>query len=329
MGRDCSAKKTVAKASPKISGLVFKELIKRGYSLDGNTRVWNIADSKLWYLTPEQAQAYLDAEGSKSFQKLASSVEFNLIEENLEEIKREVGDGSINLVDLGCGDGNKAAHLIRKLKTHNKIRYCPIDISAYMVRKAIDNVSKMREVDEIVESRWNISDFENLENVTNLLEEGEFKKSLFILLGYTLGNFEVNDFLYQIRTSMKKGDVLLVVTGIESNHWEKWTKNKETTDKLNSFFIYTPLLLGVNREDLEFGARLRNDRVEYYYTIVNDRLIEFQGKKVCFKKGDQIIVAVSYKHKKDDFLTYLNIHFDNVFVRISKDGATAFALCKK
>ena len=40
----------------QINDLIFKELIKRGYSLEGKTRIWNIADSKLWYLTPEQAQ---------------------------------------------------------------------------------------------------------------------------------------------------------------------------------------------------------------------------------------------------------------------------------
>ena len=39
--------------APKINDLIFKELIKRGYSLEGNTRIWNIADSKLWYLTPD------------------------------------------------------------------------------------------------------------------------------------------------------------------------------------------------------------------------------------------------------------------------------------
>jgi len=36
----------------KINDLIFKELLKRGYSLEGNTRIWNLADSKLWYLTP-------------------------------------------------------------------------------------------------------------------------------------------------------------------------------------------------------------------------------------------------------------------------------------
>ena len=43
-----------------MESLIFKELVLRGFSLEGNTRVWNVADSKLWYLNPEQAQAYLE-----------------------------------------------------------------------------------------------------------------------------------------------------------------------------------------------------------------------------------------------------------------------------
>ena len=67
-------------AKPVINDLIFKELIKRGYSLEGNTRVWNIADSKLWYLTPEQAQAYLEAVEKAPDYKLAMiDTEINLL----------------------------------------------------------------------------------------------------------------------------------------------------------------------------------------------------------------------------------------------------------
>ena len=64
-----SKKNNSGKENPKINDLIFKELLKRGYSLEGNTRVWNLADSKLWYLTPDQAQAFLDLEQSKDYRK--------------------------------------------------------------------------------------------------------------------------------------------------------------------------------------------------------------------------------------------------------------------
>ena len=230
----------------QVNDLIFKELVKRGYSLEGKTRVWNIADSKLWYLTPEQAQAYLDLEDSKSYQSLASGAEYELVDKNIVNIKGEfAGAKAINIVDLGCGDGRKAAHLIKKIDGI-KVRYCPIDISGYMVNKAIETVSKL-DVDEVIEFQYNISDFENLQNLTPLLLKGNFKKSLFLLFGYTLGNFEINELLYAIRSAMNKGDQLVIVSGIANEKWERWIDDvrDEKKMKVNSFFVHTPLQLWV------------------------------------------------------------------------------------
>src|SRR3989344_2181580 len=113
----------------KINDLIFRELIKRGYSLSGNTRVWNIADSKLWYLTPVQAQAFLDLEKSVDYQKDVIQKEINLINKNMESILKKFESDSVNIIDIGCGDGKKAVLFIKRLiEKDMKIRYCPIDI---------------------------------------------------------------------------------------------------------------------------------------------------------------------------------------------------------
>ena len=52
-----------------VNDLIFKELLKRGYKLEGETRVWDIADSKLWYLTPKQAQGFLDLSKTEGYKK--------------------------------------------------------------------------------------------------------------------------------------------------------------------------------------------------------------------------------------------------------------------
>ncbi|MBU0466996.1 MAG: L-histidine N(alpha)-methyltransferase [Nanoarchaeota archaeon] len=312
----------------KINDLIFRELIKRGYSLKGNTRVWNIADSKLWYLTPEQAQAYLDLEESEEYD--ATSIEYDLLSNYSDMIKKEIKSGAINIVDLGCGDGKKTAFLIKKMLNTNSVRYCPIDISGYMVQKAIKTVSKIN-VKEIIESKWNISDFENLQNITPLLRREKKDRNLFLLLGYTLGNFEIHDILYQIRSSMRKGDVLVIVTGIGNEKWEKWISkiNDEKKLRMDSFFNHIPLQIGFEMKAIEFGARFQNSRVEYFHTLKKDKTVNLRDKSVEFKKGDEIIVAVSYKHDKDDLTTYLNMHFDQVDVFPSDDGSTALAICKR
>ncbi|HTY44299.1 MAG TPA: L-histidine N(alpha)-methyltransferase, partial [Patescibacteria group bacterium] len=164
----------------EINDLIFKELIKRGYSLEGKTRVWNIADSKLWYLTPEQAQAYLDLEGSPEYKKEMIDAEMELIKESMPDISQRVLNKKkeIIIIDIGCGDGKKAIFPIQSLKSKAKIIYCPIDISGYMVEKSIENIKKT-DIAEIVQFQWNISDFENLENVTRLLRIGG--RELFML----------------------------------------------------------------------------------------------------------------------------------------------------
>ena len=314
---------------PQINDLIFKELIKRGYSLEGDTRTWNISDSKLWYLTPKQAQAYLDLENSKRYKKGVVNSEFTLVEDNISEILMKIGESKINVIDLGCGDGKKGAHIIEHLmKKGIKVRYCPIDISGYMVKKAIQTISKLN-IEDVIESQFNISDFENLENVSPLLRKGEYKRSLFLLLGYTLGNFEIHDILYQIRSAMKGNDLLLIVDGLKNSKWEERANTAKEDLKANTFISLTTLQLGLTKNEIEFGSRYKNSRIEFYSTIKTDKIIEFQNRKVEFNKGDKIIIAVAYKHDKNDLLTSLNMYFDEVTLKLSEDKSTGLVFCKK
>lgn len=311
----------------EINDLIFKELIKRGYSLEGNTRVWNIADSKLWYLTPEQAQAFLDLEQSKDYQKEVIEKEINLIKDNIDEIIMAIGKKPVNMIDLGCGDGKKAVIFISHLKGKLDMRYCPIDISDYMIEKALEKVKKMN-VGEVVEFQWNVSDFENLENVSSLLRSGKYKNNFVLLLGNTLGNFEINELLYEIRSSMKDGDFLLIGNGLNTRRSADILKaygNKH----LDNLLVKTLTQIGFKKDDLEYGARFKNSRVEMFYTIKKDMKISFLGKDVYFNQGDQIIVALSYKYNRDEFMKYLKLYFDDVEFYPSKDSSYALALCKK
>jgi uncharacterized SAM-dependent methyltransferase len=318
---------TSKKESSQINDLIFKELIKRGYSLEGNTRVWNIADSKLWYLTPDQAQAFLDLESSKDYQKNLIQNEIDLINGNISEIISHVGTENLNIIDIGCGDGKKAVIFTEHFKGKIKIRYCPIDISSYMVEKAIKKI-KEADVGEVVEFQWNISDFENLENVSILLRRGDFKKNLFLLLGNTLGNFEINELLYEIRSSMKGGDYLLIGNGLDNLN-EKELLKAYNNNFLDEMLVKTLTQIGLKRENLKYGARFRNSRVEMYYSIEKDCKISFLNKTVQFSKGDQIVVAVSYKYNKEDFISFLNLYFDEVTVKVCADESYALALCRK
>jgi uncharacterized SAM-dependent methyltransferase len=311
----------------QINDLIFKELIKRGYSLEGRTRVWNIADSKLWYLTPDQAQAFLDLEKDKGYREEIIQKEVGLINNNINEIVETIGIRAMNIVDLGCGDGKKAMILLNHLRDKVKIRYCPIDISSYMVQKALETF-KQTNIGEVVEFKWNISDFENIENIAHLLRIEQFKQNLYLLLGNTLGNFEINELLYEVRSGMNDGDYLLIGNGLSTKDVDQLLESY-TTPSVDSFLGHIPSQLGLDKTDVSFGTRFKNSRIELFYALNRDKLVKFQDKEVLFNKGDRIIVSVSYHYRKEDFISFLKMYFNEVKFYLSNDGTYALALCKK
>jgi uncharacterized SAM-dependent methyltransferase len=317
------------KTSQQINDLIFRELIKRGYSLEGNTRIWNIADSKLWYLTPDQANAYLEAvEKAPEYKEAMIDKEIKLLKNNMPKISEEMmKKNNVTIMDIGCGDGKKAVVPIEFLKSiGKKITYCPIDISGHMVEKAKEKISKM-DIDELVEFKWNISDFENLKNVTPLLRKNE--EGLFMLfLGGTLGNFELHEVLYQIRESMNGRDIILIGTGL-SNEKGKNQSKAYKTEYADLFLGKVLEQLSFKRDEITYDSRYKNHRVECFYTINKKKSIKFQGKEIVFNKGDKIIVSVSYKYDSEQFDKALDLYFDSKEIFTDNDKSWALALCKK
>lgn len=310
-----------------INDVIFNEILKRWYVLEWNTRVFNIADSKLWYLTPDQAQAFLDLEKSEDYQRAVISKEIHLINDNISEITQDIKDKPLNIIDLGCGDGKKAMLFISYLKDKKKIRYCPVDISWYMVRQAMEELEKAQ-IKEVIKCQWNISDFENLSNVSSLLRSAEYKDNFFLFLGNTLWNFEAESILYKIQNCMKNDDILLIGNGLNNKNLEEMMM-AYGSDHLNQLLIKIPNQIGLEDDNLQFWVGFRRSRVEMYYIVKNDCRVRFLDKKIDFIAGDQIIVAFSYKYTKEDLDKHLRKYFSRVKLFFSEDLGYAISLCQK
>ena len=128
---------------------------------------------------------------------------------------------------------------------------------------------------------------------------------------------------------MNTGDVLVIDTAIEDSKVHERAEMQSKNEKVNNFLIHTLLQLGLSKKDVEYSARWKNSRIEFFYTIKQDKEISFQSKKLLFNSGDQIIVAIAYKHNEDDLKTYLNLYFNKVSTILSKDKSQILALCKK
>jgi uncharacterized SAM-dependent methyltransferase len=310
------------------SELLFKELIKRGYSIEGKTRVWNIADSRLWYLTQDQAQAFLDLEKKDPKQKMFAKAEIDLIRENFKKIVLDLGDKSINIVDLGCGNGEKASFFIKSFKDKPKIRYCPIDISPFMVEKAFKTVSKIKGI-QTVKLKTIVADFLDLDEIAADLKKSKFKSNLMLLLGGSLENSEVHQLLHDIKAAMKEGDFLLIGNKLTHPDPTKMVEYYNSVDLIDDLLFKTVNKMGFARDEVKYSARFRGSRIEMFYTVLKDKILVASGKKIQFKAGDKIIVAISYKYTKDKLLETLNLYFEDVELFTDKDNVYTLALCKK
>jgi len=277
----------------------------------------------------EQAKAYLDLVSTEEYKKGIGPKELMLLHNHMDKIINLFGKKPTNIIDLGCGNGKKAALFIKKLKGKVKLRYCPIDISGYMTSYAIETVRKL-DAAEVVDVKWNISDFENLENISPLLNRGGFKQNFFLLLGNTLGNFEINELLYEIRSGMNQGDYLLIGNGLNNGKMEEdIVKSCRENGGFDKFFYHILLQLGFEEDEATYDARFRNSRIEFFYTLKKEKTLEFQARKVYLNKGDQIIVATAYHYEKDEFMSYLKIYFGDVTFFTADDGSYALVVCRK
>ena len=311
----------------KINDLIFKEILKRGYKLEGKTRVWNVADSKLWYLTPKQAQGFLDFEKAKSYKREVIEKEVSLIKKHLKEIIKELPFKFCNLIDLGCGNGKKASLFIKELNKYLGLRYCPVDISSYMVNKAAKTIRKLN-IGKVLEFNWNISDFENLDNITPLFRDLKFRHHFMLLLGNTLGNFDREDILHGIKKSMNKNDILLIGNGLIIKDINKITTPYK--DKLMDKFLISVInQLGLNTNGVKYSARFKNSRVEMIYTLKDNKTIKHLGRTLNLRKGDMIITAISYKYSKKEFKKILSKFFSQVKLFTDPKETYGLALCKK
>ena len=122
--------------------------------------------------------------------------ERKLIRNYAKLITRIVKKDRFNLIDLGCGNGEKAELFIRSLPPEVKVRYYPIDISGILLKQASERIRSMNsgKVDKVKEFEV---DFENIDSILGLIRSSEYQNNVCLLLGSTISSFEINDFLYK------------------------------------------------------------------------------------------------------------------------------------
>jgi len=311
----------------KINDIIFKKLVKRGYSIKGDNKSWDVSDSKLWYLTPELSKGFLNLKKYLPYRIKVFDTEFTLIEKNAEKFREVCDADAFNLIDLGCGDGTKAEAFIKILSKNSKIRYCPVDVSQYFIDQAIARVKDLN-YENVAGIKPFLTDFKDLDDIIGIVRNSEYRRNVILLLGETISTYEVNDLLYHLSDPLWKDDVLIVGNGYKVG--DRFVELGKYRDSLfNDWFIHIVKGLGFNDNEVKIDARFANGRLEWFYTLEVDKTIFHMDKTVNFKKGDEIVVAIQYKFYENEWREFYELYFADVELLKDEDKEYAIAICKK
>ncbi len=307
---------------------LIKEMIKNGYSKERGINVWDISDRSFRYINEDMAKSYLKLRDHPRYKATVIDIEKNLIKENAKKIVENIKENRFNLIDLGATNGEKAICLIKTLPKELKIRYCPVNVNEHLVENALENV-KREKFTNIEEYAPRISkNFESLDEIGAALRNNNYQKNVLLMLGSLISSFEINDYLFRLNVSMLPGDILLIGNGIRKG--ERFTNLENYKHPLfNEWLIHLMKELGLKENEVEYNARFSNERLEAYYILKTDKVLEHEKQKVELKKGDEIIVAFQYKLFANELKNFCDMYFDEVKIFHDTEEEYALVFCKK
>ena len=301
--------------------LVLKELVKNGYSVERGKRVWNIANHKLLYITPQLAQGFLNLECWPRYK-------LNVVDRELDLIRFHVprffdgARGKLDVVDFGCGDGKKAEVFVTSLPSTIKAKYFPVDVSLPLIHLAKTRLRTRTSRTFSVGPSYT-EDFSSPDKLVRRIRARSDARAAYLLLGSTLASFEINQFLFSMSRAMAHGGLLIVGNGIRTGKRFAGIE-KYRQPIFNEWFFSLMAGLGFSSSEVRYDARFANGRLEFFYHIKHDKVFVCEVKRIRFKAGDEIVVAIQYKYYAQELEKFCKMYFSHV--RFFKDKANECSL---
>jgi dimethylhistidine N-methyltransferase len=161
------------------------------------------------------ARFFYDDEGSRLFQEITrlpeyypTRVEAQILRDCAPDVADRIGATSVNLVDLGAGDGHKTELLLPALIGRGAaVRYVPMDISESALSGLVESIGGRFPELEIGGVLAEYADG------LRWLSTQSSRRNLVLFLGSNIGNFEPPGdvaFLTQLREALNPGDLLFI-----------------------------------------------------------------------------------------------------------------------
>jgi len=228
--------------------------------------------------------------------------EIDLILDNEDKILSKLQSKDYSVLDMGCGDGKKAAAILTRLERFSKdsLNYFPVDISERMMNIAVDNVQLAH--DNLNTESFK-EDFEkgNFSKITYYLRRRYQRNNLILFLGQTIGNLsDSHRILVNLRESMGEEDSLLVGLALFS---KENNPLKGYDNQLVYNWLWTmPEKIGITRDDAEIKNYFNKDKhqVEAKMEFKKDWSKHYGNDLLSFHKEQKVLVATSHKFTKDE-----------------------------
>ena len=258
---------------------------------------------------------FYDEEGSRLFRLITelpeyylTRCEFEILQNNRQDLAALLAGARFNLVELGAGDGRKTRVLLEQfLEDGLDFRYVPIDICEAAVTDLIENLKQS----------WDHLPCEGLtaEYCEGLrwLSERKEQRNLVLFLGSNIGNFSqagMRVFLRNVREALNEGDFLLIGFDLVKDIpliEKAYNDSRGITAQFN-----LNLLQRINRD---LGGSFRTDRfrffshfdrssgaVESYLISARKQVVEVErlNRAFSFEDGEPIHTERSQKYLESE-----------------------------
>lgn len=308
--------------------ILIKELIKNGHSVENGVNVWDISNRSFRYINKEMAEAYLKLKDHPRYKATVTDTEIKLLKETMPTLIKCTENCEFNLIEMGCTDGEKAMALIKDFPKNTKLRYCPVNVNEYLVNLSFENVKKEKFLNVVEYAPRITKDFQGIGEVGAALRNSKYQKNVFLILGSLISSFDINDYLFSLSQAMLPGDLLLIGNGIRKG--ERFANLQTYQNPMfNEWLIHLMRELGFKDNEVEYNARFAHNRLEAYYKIKTNKIIEEENKRIEMKKGDEIVVAFQSKLYAKELRDFCDMYFDEVKLKSDPEEEYAIVLCKK
>jgi dimethylhistidine N-methyltransferase len=232
---------------------------------------------------------FYDAVGSALFEAITYLPEYGLTRADASIIERHAPEivaaapAHPLVAELGSGTGTKTRKLLERM---DRVRYCPIDVSAAALACCARELAPVAEVQPIAKSY--------LEGLAEASAQRRERQPLLVLfLGSTIGNFDPEEaaaFLWSVRERLAPGDALLLGTDLVKPAERLLAAYDDPTGVTAAFNLN--LLARINRElGADFDLRRFEHLARYNAAAqrVEMHLLSLAGQCVHISKAGLIV----------------------------------------